>query len=285
MATTFTKITLNNGVEMPQIGFGTFRIPPEDTERCVLAALQAGYRMIDTAAAYFNEEGVGSAIKRSGIPREEIFVVTKLWIQDQGYEAAKAAIETSLQKLQLEYLDLYLIHQPFGDYYGSWRAMEEMLEEGKVRAIGVCNFQDDRFLDLILHNKVVPAINQIEINPFMQQKKTMEVFKENSIQYMAWAPLAQGGNGIFSNEVIKPIADKHHKTVAQIVLRWHIQRGTIVIPRSTKPERMTENLSVFDFELTNEEMEQISALDKGKSDIVDFYDIGFVKSINNLKIR
>lgn len=277
-------VTLNNGVEMPILGFGVFQIPdPEECERSVADALAVGYRLIDTAAAYGNEEAVGKAIRASGIPREEIFVTTKLWIQDQGEERAKAAFERSLQRLGLDYLDLYLIHQPFSDVYGSWRAMEGMLRDGRVRAIGVSNHQPDRVMDLIVHNEVVPAVNQIEVHPFQQQVETQAFLRENGVQIQAWAPFAEGRNDMFTNPVLEEIAGKHGKTVAQVILRWQIQRGVAVIPKSVRRERIEENVNVFDFELAPEEMESIATLDTKTSLFFDHRDPAVVKMLGEAR--
>jgi 2,5-diketo-D-gluconate reductase A len=253
------SVTLNNGVSMPLLGFGVFQI--RDAEECELSvyeALRTGYRLIDTAAAYGNESAVGNAIQRSGVAREELFVTTKLWIQDAGYERAKEAFERSLQRLQLEYLDLYLIHQPFGDVYGAWRAMEELYREGRIRAIGVSNFQPDRLMDLMVHNQVVPAVNQIETHPFNQQIETQTFLQENNVQIESWGPFAEGKHNIFENELLRSIADKYQKTVAQIILRWLTQRGVVAIPKSVRKERIVENFKVFDVELSREDMAAIN---------------------------
>jgi len=264
------KVVLNNGIEMPILGFGVFQITdPEECEGCVYEALRTGYRLIDTAAAYLNEEAVGKAIKRSGVPRQEIFVTTKLWIQDAGYESAKQAFEKSLTRLQLDYLDLYLIHQPYGDVYGSWRAMEELYREGKTRAIGVSNFQPDRLMDLIVHNKVAPAVNQVETHPFCQQVETQKFMQENNVQIESWGPFAEGRNDIFGNEYLLSIARKHNKTVAQVILRWLVQRDVVAIPKTVHRERMIENLDVFDFELSREDMDAILTLDTKSSSFFD----------------
>src|SRR5215210_4676164 len=256
-------VVLNNDVEMPLLGFGVFQInDAEECERSVYEAIRTGYRLIDTAAAYGNEEAVGKAIKRGGVPREEMFVTTKLWIQDAGYESAKQAFERSLQRLQLEYLDLYLIHQPFGDVYGAWRAMEELYREGRTRAIGVSNFQPDRLMDLMVHNDVVPAVNQIETHPFNQQIETQQFLQANGVQHEAWAPFAEGKHNIFENEVLVSLAGNHKKTVAQIILRWLIQRGIVAIPKSVRKERIEENFDVFDVECSAEDMEAIATLDR-----------------------
>lgn len=275
-------VKLNNGIEMPIEGYGVFQVSPEETERCVTEALEVGYRSIDTAAAYGNEEAVGKAIKLSGIPREELFVTTKLWVSDQGYEKTKLAFETSLKKLGLDYLDLYLIHQPFGDYYGSWRAMEDLYKEGKIKAIGVSNFEADRLVDLILNNDVVPAVNQIEVHPFLQQNEAKAVMEEYGVQIEAWGPLSEGANNIFENELLKEIAEKHQKSVAQVILRWHLDRGVIIIPKSVRKERMQENLAVFDFSLGQEDIEKIATLDLGKSTIIDHHNVEVVKQLNSL---
>jgi diketogulonate reductase-like aldo/keto reductase len=238
------KVVLNNGVEMPILGFGVYQVTDlEECERSVYEAIRAGYRLIDTAAAYQNEEAVGTAIHKSGVPREEIFVTTKLWIQDAGYESTKKAFERSLKRLQLDYLDLYLIHQPYGDVYGSWRAMEELYREGKIRAIGVSNFQSDRLMDLMVHNEVVPAINQIETHPFNQQIETQKFLQENKVQIESWGPFAEGKNNIFENELLLSIAGKYKKTVAQVILRWLTQRGVVVIPKSVQKQRIVEVLN------------------------------------------
>ncbi|MCS6938894.1 MAG: aldo/keto reductase [Roseiflexaceae bacterium] len=272
------KVTLNNGVEMPILGFGVFQITdPAECERCVLDALEVGYRLIDTAAAYGNETAVGNAIKRSGILREEIFVTTKLWIQDAGYEKAKRAFERSLQRLQLDYLDLYLIHQPFGDVHCAWRAMEELYREGRIRAIGVSNFYPDRLMDLIVHHQVVPAVNQIECHPFHQQVETQAFLEENRVQLESWGPFAEGRNNIFQNEVLRSVAEKHHKTVAQVILRWLIQRRIVAIPKSVRRERIVENFNVFDFELDSDDMAAIATLDTKTSAFFDHRDPKVVK--------
>jgi 2,5-diketo-D-gluconate reductase A len=260
------KVVLNNNVEMPILGFGVFQIQDEnECEQSVYDAIMAGYRLIDTAASYLNEEAVGRAIKRSGVAREELFITTKLWVQDTGYERTKKAFQQSLNRLQLDYLDLYLIHQPFGDVYGSWRAMEELYREGKVRAIGVSNFHPDRLIDLILHNEVVPAVNQVETHPFNQQIQNAEFMKENNVQIESWAPFAEGKNNLFQNEILVSIAEKYNKSVAQVVLRWLTQREIVVIPKSVRKERIIENFNIFDFELSQEEMVSITKLDTNQS--------------------
>jgi 2,5-diketo-D-gluconate reductase A len=279
------KVLLNNGVQMPILGFGVFQVTDaEECERSVYEALRTGYRLIDTTAAYLNEDAVGKAIKRSGVAREDVFVTTKLWIQDAGYESAKAAFEKSLRRLQLDYLDLYLIHQPFGDVYGSWRAMEELYREGRIRAIGVSNFQPDRVIDLIMHNKVVPAVVQIETHPFCQQIETQRFLKENNVQIQAWAQFAEGKNNIFKNELLLSIAKKHGKTAAQVILRWLIQREVVVIPKSVHKERIVENFNVFDFELNLEDMDEIATLDRNVSSFFDHRDPEMVKWLGSMKI-
>ena len=274
------SVTLNNGVAMPLLGFGVFQVTDtEECERSVAEAIRTGYPLIDTAAAYGNEQAVGNAIKRSGVAREELFITTKLWIQDAGYERTKPAFERSLQRLQLEYLDLYLIHQPFGDVYGAWRAMEELYREGRIRAIGVSNFQPDRLMDLIVHNQVVPAVNQIETHPFNQQIETQKFLQENTVQIESWGPFAEGQHNIFQHELLRSIADKHQKTVAQIILRWLTQRGVVAIPKSVRKERIVENFNVFDVELSPEEMESIVALDTKTSSFFDHRDPAVVKRL------
>lgn len=256
------KVILNNGVEMPILGFGVFQIQDEaECEQTVYDAIMSGYRLIDTAASYLNEEAVGRALKRSGVPREDLFITTKLWVQDTGYERTKEAFEKSLSRLQLDYLDLYLIHQPFGDVHGSWRALEELYREGKIRAIGVSNFQNDRLIDLIIHNEVTPAVNQVETHPFCQQIESAAFMKENNVQIESWGPFAEGKNNMFQNEVLVSIAQKYNKSVAQVVLRWLTQRGVVVIPKSVRKERIIENFNIFDFELNSEDIEQIALLD------------------------
>jgi diketogulonate reductase-like aldo/keto reductase len=276
------NIILNNGLEMPILGFGVYQIPDaKECEQSVLTAIQSGYRLIDTAAAYGNEEAVGAAIKKSGVAREDLFITTKLWVSDMGYEKAKKAFETSLQKLQLDYLDLYLIHQPYGDVYGSWRAMEELYAEGKIKAIGVSNFQPDRLIDLIIHNKVVPAVNQIETHPFTQQIETQNFLKENNVQIESWGPFAEGRNDMFTNKLLVSIAAKYNKSVAQIILRWLTQRGIVVIPKSVKKERIVENFNIFDFELSIADMDSIAILDTKKSVFFDHRDPDIVKWIGS----
>lgn len=279
-------VTLRNGVKMPQEGFGVFQVPDAAVcEKAVSDALAAGYRLIDTAAAYFNEEAVGAAIRKSGIPREELFVTTKLWIQDQGYENAKKAFQTSIDKLGLDYLDLYLIHQPMNDYYGSWRAMEELYEAGNIRAIGVCNFYPDRLVDLCLNVKIAPMVNQVELHPFFAQGGALETMKEFGIQAQAWGPLAEGSFGIFTHPVLTGIGKKYGKTAAQAALRWNIQRGVAIIPKSTHVERMEENLNIWDFVLSDEDMAAIAALDVGRSQIIDHGAADTAKYLNGFKIH
>ena len=271
-------VILNNGVEMPQLGFGVFQVPDhEECEKSILNALETGYRLIDTAAAYMNEEAVGKALSKSGIPREDLFITTKLWIQDAGYESTKKAFEKSLNKLQLDYLDLYLIHQPFGDVYGSWRAMEELYLDGKIKAIGICNFQPDRIMDLIVHNEVVPAVNQIETHPFCQQVEAQQFLQENKVQIESWGPFAEGKNNLFSNEVLLAIGKKYDKSIAQVVLRWLTQRGVVAIPKSVHKERIVENFNIFDFELSSADMAAILALDQKQSSFFDHRDPKIVK--------
>lgn len=279
-------VTLNNGVKMPMEGFGVFQVPEAAVcGQAVSDALAAGYRLIDTAAAYFNEEAVGAAVKKSGIPREELFITTKLWIQDASYEGAKKAFETSLHKLGLDYLDLYLIHQPMSDYYGAWRAMEELYEEGKIRAIGVCNFYPDRLADLCANMKVTPAVNQVELHPFFAQTGALAFMKEAGVQPEAWGPMAEGKHGIFTHPVLTKIGAKYGKTAAQVALRWNTQRGVVIIPKSTHKERMEENLNIWDFTLSDEDMGAISALDLGHSEIIDHSAAETAKWLNGWKIH
>jgi diketogulonate reductase-like aldo/keto reductase len=280
------KVVLNNGVEMPVLGFGVYQIfDAEECERSVSEALSTGYRLIDTASAYMNEEAVGNAIKKCGVARDELFVTTKLWIQDAGFEATKKAFEKSLQRLQLDYLDFYLIHQPFGDVYGSWRAMEDLYREGRVRAIGVSNFQPDRLMDLMVHNEVVPAVNQIETHPFNQQVEAQQFMLENGVQIESWGPFAEGRNGIFQNEVLLTIAKSYTKTVAQVILRWLIQRGVVAIPKSVRKARIDENFDVFDFKLSAEDMTKIATLDTRQSLFFDHRDPQMVKRLGEARIN
>lgn len=276
-------VKLNNGIEMPIEGYGVFQIDAEETERCVTDALSVGYRSIDTAAVYGNEEAVGKALKKSSIPREELFITTKLWVADQGYESTKKAFETSLEKLGLEYVDLYLIHQPFGDYYGSWRAMEELYKEGRIKALGVSNFDSARLVDLILNNEITPAVNQVELHPFVQQDEAKAVMEEYGVKVESWGPLAEGKHGILENEMLKEIADKHKKTVAQVILRWHLDRSVIIIPKSVRKERMVENLDVHDFTLDQSDMERISSLEQVNNKIVNHNNLEIVKGMNASK--
>ena len=278
-------VKLNNGVEIPILGFGVFQITdPAECERSVVEAIQAGYRHIDTAASYQNEEAVGRGIKQSGVAREKLFITTKLWIQRNGYEGTMRAFENSLRRLQLDTLDLYLIHQPFGDVYGEWRAMEKLYEQGKVRAIGVSNFQPDRIMDLMIHNAITPAVNQIEVNPFQQQIDTQRFLLENNVQVEAWAPFAEGRNNIFKNELLLAIAAQHGRSVAQVILRWLTQRGIIVLSKSVRKERMIENISVLDFELSADEMTAITTLDTKMSSFFDHRDPQMVKWLGNRKL-
>lgn len=270
---------------MPILGFGVFQVPdPAECERSVADAIATGYRLIDTAASYGNEEAVGLAIKKSGVPREELFITTKLWIQSQGYEGAKKAFDTSLNKLGLDYLDLYLIHQPYGDVYGEWRAMEELYQAGQVRAIGVSNFTPDRLIDLLIHNEIVPAVNQIETHPFHQQIETQQFLIENKVQIEAWGPFAEGKNNLFHNELLRSIGAKYNKSIAQVVLRWLTQRGVVAIPKSVRKERMAENFDVFNFELSTEDMNAITALDTASSSFFDHRDPAMVKWLGERKL-
>jgi 2,5-diketo-D-gluconate reductase A len=278
-------VALNNGLEMPLLGFGVFQM--RDAEECVRAvvdALSTGYRMLDTAASYLNEEEVGRGIKKAGVPRAELFITTKLWVQDASYERAKRAFDRSLQRLGLDYLDLYLIHQPFGDVYGAWRAMEELYREGRVRAIGLSNFPPDRLMDLMIHHEVPPAVNQIETHPFNQQIETQRFLQANQVQMESWGPFAEGKHNIFTNEVLRSIATKHHKSVAQVIVRWLTQRGVVAIPKSVRPERIAENFNVFDFELGPDDMAAIATLDTKTSSFFDHRDPEIVKSFGQRKL-
>jgi len=278
-------VKLNNGVEMPLLGFGVFQVTDQnECERGVLQAIQTGYRLIDTAASYGNETAVGNAIRKSGIARGDIFVTTKLWVQDNGYENTLKAFQRSLDKLQLDYLDLYLIHQPYGDVHGSWRAMEELYEKGKIKAIGVSNFQPDRIMDLIVFNKIKPAVNQIETHPFNQQIETQKFLAENGVQIESWGPFAEGKNDLFQNKTLVSIAEKHKKTVAQIVVRWLTQRGVVAIPKSVKKERIEENFDIFGFELGVEDLEQIKNLDTKTSSFFDHRDPEIIKWMGSRKL-
>jgi len=279
-------VTLNNGVAMPILGFGVFQVPDAaECERSVRDALDVGYRLLDTAASYGNETAVGAAIRGSGINREDIFVTTKLWIEDASYEGAKAAFERSLNKLQLDYLDLFLIHQPYGDVYGAWRAMQELYRAGKIRAIGISNFYPDRVVDFVLHNEVVPAVNQIEIHPFHQQLEAEALLREHGIQTEAWGPFAEGKNGLFQNDLLGRIGESHGKSIAQVVLRWFIQRGIIAIPKSVRQERMAENFAVFDFELSADELAAIGTLDQGTSSFFDHRDPAMVQWLGTRRLE
>ena len=275
------RIKLNNDVEMPILGYGVFLVDPKECERCVTDAIDAGYRMIDTAQAYYNEEGVGAAIKKSGINREEFFLVTKVWITNSGEEKAAKSIDESLQKLQTDYVDLLLIHQPFGDYYGTYRAMEKAYRERKTRAIGVSNFFPDRFVDLCNFVEIKPMVNQMETHVFQQEKTLRKYMDKYNTQLMSWSPMARGENNFFNNEFIRSIGDRYNKTVAQVALRFLTQENVIVIPKSTHKERMKENFEIFDFELSNDDMNTLRALDKGESIFVNHYDPEFVQSIIN----
>ena len=279
------KLTLSNGVQMPILGFGVFQMRDlDECERSVRDAIEVGYRLIDTAASYLNEEAVGRGIKKSGVPRGELFITTKLWVQDASYEGAKRAFQRSLDRLQLDYLDLYLIHQPYGDVYGAWRAMEELYQAGKIRAIGVSNFYPDRILDLMLHNKIPPAVNQIEINPFHQQIEAQSFLKQHGVQTEGWAPFAEGRNNIFQNEVLQAIAARNHKTIAQVILRWHVQREIIVIPKSVRKQRIADNFDIFDFELSQADMDAIATLDTKSTSFFDHRDPKWVQQLGTRKL-
>ena len=279
-------VTLNNGIKMPLEGFGVFQVPdPAQCKQAVLDAINSGYRLIDTAAAYMNEEAVGAAIKESGVDRSELFITTKLWVQDADYESAKKAIETSLEKLGLDYLDLYLIHQPMGDYAGAYRAMEEAYKEGKLRAIGVCNFYPARLADLCETVDVIPAVNQVELHPFFQQEDALALMKEYGVRPEAWGPFAEGNHGIFTHPVLSSIGEKYGKSAAQVALRWNVQRGVVVIPKSVHKDRMEQNMNIWDFELSEEDMNEIAKLDIGHSEIVNHDDPNFVKMLHGLKVH
>lgn len=279
------EVRLNNGVMMPALGFGVYQIPAEDTERAVSEALETGYRMIDTAASYFNEEQVGDALRHSGLKREEVFVTTKLWVQDYEYEDALRAFDKSARLLGLDYVDLYLLHKPYGNYYAAWRAAERLYKEGRVKAIGVTSFSDERLQDLFLHNEVKPAVNQLETHPFFQQEASNAFLSQEGIQHEAWAPFAEGKNDIWNNPALKAIAGKHGRTVAQVVLRWLNQRGVVVIPKTVRRERMAENLDIFGFTLTGQEMQAIAGLDTGRSPIYDDTDLATTKYIGTHRIH
>lgn len=279
-------VTLNNGIKMPLEGFGVFQVPdPAQCKQAVLDAINSGYRLIDTAAAYMNEEAVGAAIKESGVDRSELFITTKLWVQDADYESAKKAIETSLEKLGLDYLDLYLIHQPMGDYVGAYRAMEEAYKEGKLRAIGVCNFYPARLADLCETVDVIPAVNQVELHPFFQQEDALALMKEYGVRPEAWGPFAEGNHGIFTHPVLSSIGEKYGKSAAQVALRWNVQRDVVVIPKSVHKDRMEQNMNIWDFELSEEDMNEIAKLDIGHSEIVNHDDPNFVKMLHGLKVH
>ncbi|HTQ81584.1 MAG TPA: aldo/keto reductase [Thermoanaerobaculia bacterium] len=279
------NVTLNNGLGMPALGFGVFQMRGlEECERSVQDAIEVGYRLIDTAASYLNEEAVGRGIKNSGVSRGDLFITTKLWVQDASYEGAKRAVEHSLKRLQLEYLDLYLIHQPYGDVYGAWRALEELYEEGTLKAIGVSNFYPDRIVDFALHNRVAPLVNQIEVNPFHQQVEAQKLHEKYKIQTEGWAPFAEGRNKLFENELLRSIGEKYGKSIAQVTLRWHVQRNIVVIPKSVKKERMAENLSVFDFELSDEDMGAIQTLDTKTSSFFSHSDPEWVEQLSTRKL-
>lgn len=280
-------VTLSNNVKMPILGYGVYQVTKEECERCVLDALKAGYRSIDTAQSYFNEEEVGTAIKKSGVPREDIFLTSKVWIENYGYEKCRESVETSLKKLQTDYLDLMLLHQPFSDYYGAWRALEDLYEEGKIRAIGVSNFGPDRMVDIASFARIRPMVNQVETHPHNQQITAKQYMDKYNVQIEAWAPFGEGRGGLFEDVTLKEIGEKYGKSTAQVMLRWHIQRGVVVIPKSTHYDRMVENFNVFDFELTDTDMEKITALDKAESSFFSHYDPAmvewFVKMVDERK--
>ncbi|MDO9375851.1 MAG: aldo/keto reductase [Ferruginibacter sp.] len=278
-------VKLNNGVEMPILGFGVFQVTDlAECERSVLDAISTGYRLIDTAASYMNEEAVGNAIKKSGVPRAELFITTKVWIQSNGHEGTKKSFAASMKKLGLDYLDLYLIHQPFGDVYGTWRAMQDLYREGKVKAIGVSNFHPDRLIDLIVHNDIVPAINQVETHPFHQQIATQQFLQDNNVQMQSWGPFAEGKNNIFQNELLASIGNKYNKSIAQVILRWLTHRGVVAIPKSVRKERMEENFNSLDFDLSSEDMEAITTLDTQASLFFDHRDPAMVKWLGERKL-
>lgn len=275
-------VTLNNGVKMPILGYGVYQVTPEECERCVLDAISEGYRSIDTAQAYHNEEGVGNAIEKCSVPREELFITTKVWISNAGYEKAKASIEESLRKLKTDYIDLLLIHQPFGDYYGTYRAMEEAYKDGKIKAIGVSNFYQDRLIDICRFNEIIPTVNQVETHPFNQQLEAHEIMKKYNVQHESWGPFAEGRKDMFTNPVISQIAAKYNKSVAQVILRYLIENDVVVIPKSTHKERMIENISVFDFELTEDDRDAIKSLDEKESAFFSHYDPQTVEFLTGL---
>ncbi len=279
-------VKLNNGVEMPLEGFGVFQVPdPAQCEQAVLDAIACGYRLIDTAAAYMNEEAVGKAIAKSGVPREELFITTKLWVQDASYAAAKSAIQTSMAKLGVDYIDLYLVHQPMGDYIGAWRAMEEAYKAGKLRAIGVCNCYPHVLADICETVEILPAVNQVELHPFFQQENALALMREYGVVPEAWGPFAEGKHGIFAHPVLTAIGQKYGKSAAQVALRWNVQRGVVVIPKSVHKERMEQNLDIWDFQLSPEDMAEIAKLDLGHSEIVDHSDPKFVQMLHQLKVH
>ncbi|PKM75982.1 MAG: 2,5-diketo-D-gluconic acid reductase [Firmicutes bacterium HGW-Firmicutes-15] len=278
-------VTLNNRVKIPMLGYGVFQIEdPAQCEQAVCDAIATGYRLFDTAASYRNEEAVGRAIRRCGIPREELFITTKLWITDTNYEGAKRAFQRSLNKLGLDYLDIYLIHQPMNDYYGAWRAMEELYKDGKIRAIGVCNFHSDRLVDLIAFNEISPAVNQVEVNSFFQRETDRKLMQDKGVQMEGWAPFAEGRSNMFQNETLKAIGGQYVKSVAQVVLRWHVQRGIVCIPKSVEKERMEENFDVFDFTLSSEDISEIAKLDTGESSFFDHRDPAVIERLANWKL-
>jgi len=285
MTTAVPHVTLNNGVQMPVVGFGVYQIPPEDTEKAVADALAAGYRHIDTAAAYGNEQAVGRALASSGIARDDLFITTKLWIQDAGEDSAKRAVDTSLKRLGLDHIDLYLIHQPYGDVHGAWRGMQARHQQGALKAIGVSNFHPDRLVDLIEHNEVVPAVDQIETHPYYQRAQDQQVMRERGVQIESWGPFAEGRNNLFSDPTLSAIGAQHGKSVAQVVLRWLVQRDVVVIPKSVRPDRMAENIEIFDFELTAEQISTISAMDKGESLFIDHRDPQSVSQLSGMRIN
>ncbi|WP_321380306.1 aldo/keto reductase [Trichococcus shcherbakoviae] len=277
---------LNNGVKIPMEGFGVFQVPDQaQCEQVVLEAIESGYRLIDTAAVYMNEEAVGAAIKKSGVPREELFITTKLWSQDANYTAAKVAFQTSLDKLGLDYIDLYMIHQPLGDYYGAYRALEELYKEGKIKAIGICNFYPDRVVDLCMNVEIKPQVNQIELHPYFQQEDALKVMKEFAVQPQAWGPLAEGKHGIFTDPILAEIGAKYGKSNAQVVLKWNAQRGVIVIPKSVNASRIKENFDIWDFELSQEDMDAIAKMDFGHSEIIDHRNPELVKGLLSFNIH
>lgn len=278
-------IKLENDVEIPLLGYGTLQISQKIAEQCVLNALEEGYRLIDTAASYFNEVEIGKAIKKSKLPRNDIFITTKVWVQDAGYEATKKAFQTSLENLQMDYIDLYLIHQPYGDYYGSWRAMEELYKQGKIRAIGVCNFSSERFVDLCLNCSIRPMINQIEYHPFFQQHELAKITNAFKCQVQAWGPLAEGQRKIFEHETLSLIAKKHQRTIPQIVLRWHVQNNMIAIPKTIHQDRMKENMAIWDFELDDQDLELIANMDIGYSEIINHQSYTTAKWLNKYRIH